>query len=569
MNHPQLSRFLSAASAGRLSRRQVVERGLALGVATPLLERLWQAAPVASAPSAPAPSPARRRAQEGGSGSFTALISVGTEDIDPHYSYATLSSTIAYLAYEMLVRYKDASTDEFEGMLARSWEISEDQSTYTFTLHDNVLFHDGTPCDAQAVKTAYTRWIELGGAPVLVIARFVETPDMMEVVDPVTLRFNLGKPQPLFLSAMASQYGPSVISPAAIEANRTDDDPYAHEFFKMEAVGTGPYRLTTNSISEGLILDKFEEFHLGWEGNHFDQVIFRVVPEDGTRRQLLEQGQADASAYNLTLDSVEALRSNPDLTVVEYPTTAVSWAILNAPRLGGVEARQGLCYAFPYDEVQNAVYRGLLKRTGPLADTVKGYDPDVFIYPTDLARAKDLLAAGGFPEGSVIECMFDANDERESTICQLFQASLAEIGISLELIAVDYATVESTIFGDQPAGEKPHIIAGWGWWPDYNDPWNHLAPNFTAANIGNGGSNAGAWENARFEEIMAEAEVFETEEQLDGLMKEAQNILTEQDPPCIFYGQVVRYNVIRKEIQGFEANPLYLDAFNVWEMSRG
>jgi peptide/nickel transport system substrate-binding protein len=568
MKDSRVSRFIAEASAGQLTRRQVVETGLKLGVATPLLTGLWQAAPAAAAPAQSAPASRSLLARQESSGTFTVLISSGTEDIDPHYSYATLSSTIAYLVYEMLVKYKDSSSDEVEGMLAESWEVSDDQSTYTFTLHENVTFHDGTVCDAQAVKDAYTRWIELGGAPVLVISRFVETPDMMEVIDPVTIRFNLGRPQPLFLAAMASQYGPSIISPAAVEANKTEDDPYAHEFFRAEAVGSGPYRLVSNSLNEGLILERFEEFHLGWEGNHFDQVIFRVVAEDSTRRQLIEQGQADASAYNLTLDAVEALRANPDLVIVEYPTTSVGWAIMNVPRLGTLEARQGLSYAFPYDEIEQSVYRGLLKRTGPIANTVKGYDPDVFLYTTDLEKAKELLTAGGIAEGTTIELMFDANDQRESTISQLFQAKLAEIGINLELIAVDYATVESTIFGDQPAEEKPHIIGGWGWWPDYNDPWNQLAPNFTAANIGNGGSNAGEWENARFEEIMAEAEVYEDEARLDELMREAQNILTEQDPPVIYYGQVIRYNIMRKGIEGFEPNPLYLDAFNVYDMYR-
>jgi len=566
MANSRVSRFVEDARAGRLSRRQVLETGLRLGVATPLLTALFANAPEAAA--APRRAPLFARQDGGAGGTFTVIITIGTEDIDPHYSYATLSSTVAMAVYEMLVKYKDNSTSEVEGMLAKSWEVSDDKATYTFTLNDGVTFHDGTPCDAQAVKDSYTRWIELGGAPVLVISRFVESPDMMEVVDPVTLRFNLGKPQPLFLSAMASQYGPSVVSPAAVEANKTDEDPFAHEFFKIDAVGTGPYKLVSNSLTEGLIFEKFPEFHQGWEGNHFDQVVFRVVPEEATRRQLLERGEADAAAYNLTFDSVDALREVPELSVVEYPTTSVGWAIMNAPRLGTVEARQGLSYAFPYDDVQNAVYRGLLKRTGPIADTTKGYDPDVFVYQTDLAKAKELLDKGGFPEGSTLEYMLDSNDERETTIGQLFQAKLSEIGIQLDLIAVDYATVESTIFGDAPAEEKPHLIGGWGWWPDYDDPWNQLAPNFTAANIGNGGSNAGAWENPRFEELMAEAEVYTSEEQLTELMKEAQNILTEQDPPCIWYGQVIRYYVIRKDITGLEWNPLYLDSFNFWDLSR-
>jgi peptide/nickel transport system substrate-binding protein len=571
MEDPRAHRLFALARAGRLSRRQLLETGLRLGLASPVILSLIEAAP-RSVGAAPGNSlsvvTAPRTAQEGSSGTLQVLLTAGTEDIDPHYSYSTLSSTVALMVYEMLLILKGDSADEFEPMLAESWEASEDQSTYTFKLFPDVMFQDGTPANAQAVKDSYTRWIELEGSPVNVITRFCDSPDKMEVVDDTTLRFNLGSPQPLFLAAMASAYGPSVISPTAIAENATKEDPYAHEWAKASAVGSGPYTLESNSLNEGLVLKKFDGYHRGWEGNHFDQIIFRVVPEDGTRRQLLERGEADAAAFNLTFEAVEAMRSNPDLQVVEYPTTAVSWVIMNAPRLLTKEVRQGLSYAFPYDDVINEVFKGLMKRSGPIADSVRGYDPDVFLYQTDLDKAKELILAGGFKEGDVFEYMVDSTLESEQVIAQLFQANLQQMGFDLELVSVDYATLEATVFGDAPPEERPHMIAGWGWWPDYNDPWNQLWPNFTEANVGGGGSNAGGWVNERFEEIMAEAEHFENEEQLDELMKEAQNILTEQDPPVIYYGQVVRYTVLGADIQGFVPNPLYLDSFNIYGMSR-
>jgi peptide/nickel transport system substrate-binding protein len=571
MEASRVDRLFALARAGRLSRRQLLETGLRLGLASPIILSLIEAAP-RSVGAAPGNSlsvvTAPHTAQEGSSGTLQVLLTAGTEDIDPHYSYSTLSSTVALMVYEMLLILKGDSADEFEPMLAESWEASEDQSTYTFKLYPDVMFQDGTPANAQAIKDSYTRWIELEGSPVNVITRFCDSPDKMEVVDDTTLRFNLGSPQPLFLAAMASAYGPSVISPTAIAENATKEDPYAHEWAKASAVGSGPYTLESNSLNEGLVLKKFDGYHRGWEGNHFDQIIFRVVPEDGTRRQLLERGEADAAAFNLTFEAVEAMRSNPDLQVVEYPTTAVSWVIMNAPRLLTKEVRQGLSYAFPYDDVINEVFKGLMKRSGPIADSVRGYDPDVFLYQTDLDKAKELILAGGFKEGDVFEYMVDSTLESEQVIAQLFQANLQQMGFDLELVSVDYATLEATVFGDAPPEERPHMIAGWGWWPDYNDPWNQLWPNFTEANVGGGGSNAGGWVNERFEEIMAEAEHFENEEQLDELMKEAQNILTEQDPPVIYYGQVVRYTVLGADIQGFVPNPLYLDSFNIYGMSR-
>jgi peptide/nickel transport system substrate-binding protein len=209
----------------------------------------------------------------------------------------------------------------------------------------------------------------------------------------------------------------------------------------------------------------------------------------------------------------------------------------------------------------------LLKRTGPIPDTVRGYDPDVFVYPTDLERAKELLTAGGFAEGDVFEYMFDSNDERDTTVAQLFQANLQQIGFDLDLLAVDIATLENTIFGDAEAEDRPHMMS-WGWWPDYNDPWNQLAPNFNEDAIGDGGGNGGFWVNARYKEIMAEAETFSDPARLDELMLEAQNIVTEQDPPAIYFGQVIRYTVLGSDIVGFVPNPVYLDGFNFYSMSR-
>ncbi len=569
MDDPRIARLFSHARAGRMSRRQLLETGLRLGLASPVILSLIEAAPeraAAASISEPASIPAPS-AQSGGS-TFTNITSNGVEDIDPHYSYSTLSSTVAMAVYEMLLQLKGDSTTEFSPMLAQSWEANADNSTYTFKLAPNAKFHDGTVCDAQAVKDSYTRWIELGGSPVNVITRFVPKPDAMVVVDPTTLRFELGQPQPLFLSAMASQYGPSVVSPTAIKKNATKDDPYAHEFFKANAVGTGPYTLTSNQLNEGMVFEKFADYHMGWDGNHFDKIVFRVVPEDATRRQLLESGDGDAAAYNLTIDAVTELKQNPDVNVVEYPSTAVSWAIMNAPRLKTKEVRQGFSYAFPYDDIVNSVFKGLMKRNGPIADTVRAWDKNVFLYKTDLDKAKQLILGAGFKEGDSFEYMADANDQREQTVAQLFQANVQKMGFSLEIQAVDYTTVESTVFGDQPPEQKPHFIGGWGWWPDYNDPWNQLAPNFDKDQIGNGGSNGGAWVNDRYETLMAQAKHFKDEAELDTLMKEIQNILTEQDPPALYYGQPIYYTVLRKDIGGFYPNPLYLSSFPFYSMYR-
>lgn len=569
MNDPRVSSLLRAALSGRLTRRQVLETGLGLGLATPVLAALVAAAPEASAAPTGSAAPRLARAQAGNSGSFTVLFIGGASDVDPQSSYITLGSAISLGAYEMLLRYKGNSTSEYEPMLAESWVASPDNSTYTFKLPANAKFHDGTVCDAAAVKASFTRFHKMQLGPFKVITRFVDDPDkQIEAVDATTLRFNLGKPQPLFLAAMASNYGPYVVSPKAVQDHKTDKDPWAHQWFAANAVGTGPYKLVENDVNTQSVLTKFDDYHRGWSGNHFDKIVFRIVPENATRRQLIEQGQADATTVNLTPEDVEALKRVATVDVLTYPSTRVNWVILNTVKLKTKEVRQGFSYAFPYDDVVNGVYKGLIKRSGPIPDTVKDSDPNVFLYKTDLAKAKQLILSGGFKEGDKFDYLLPSGDEVENSVAQLFQANVQKMGFKLEISQVDSATQNDIILGNSPADQKPAFMGAWAWFPDYNDPWNQLAPNFLKVSIGNGGSNAGAWVNDRFEAIMAEAEHYTDEKHLADLMKEAQNIVTEQDPPAIYYGQLLYYTIIQKNIQGFVPNPLYLECYPFYQMSR-
>jgi peptide/nickel transport system substrate-binding protein len=566
-NDPRVRRLLADARAGRLSRRQVLSAGLRLGLASPAILGLMAAAPNVAAGPAPV-SPRRLLRTQEGSGALTIIIGGWPPNLDPHYAYDNLASMLFLGTYEMLIQYKGESTDEYEPMLAESWEANEDGSTYTFKLAPNALFHNGDPCDAAAVKAAFERFLLQGAGPVNVISRFVETPEQIVVVDPTTIRFDLGRPQPLFLPAMAAEYGPFVVNTRFVEEHKTDDDPWAHEWFRENMIGTGPYQQQELMPDERVVLTRFEDYHRGWTGTEFAEIVVRIVPENATRRQLLERGEADASTFDLTPDDVEAMKSNPDLQVLTYPSTAVGWTIMNAPRLKTADARKGFSYAFPYDEVVNGAYKGLLKRTGPLPTTVRGYDPNVFVYQTDLVKAKELILAGGFAEGDSFEYIFPSDNELDRTVAQLFQAKVAEIGFELVLTEVDNATRDEIVYGDSPAEERPHFVGGWAWWPDYNDPWNQLAPNFLESATGGGGSNGGYWVNQRFEEIMAEAEHYTDEARLQELMVEAQNILTEQDPPCIYLGEEVYFTILGKDIQGFYANPLYLGSYPFYKMSR-
>ena len=561
MANSDVSRFLKDAASGRLNRREVVERGLGLGVSTALLTGLVANAPAASAAPARGPRSFLTTNQEDAPGTVVVSFVDGASDIDPHSSYTTYGAVICLATYDMLVQYKGLSTDEIEPMLAESWTASDDLTTYTFTIRANATFHDGTPCTAQSVKDAFVRFRRLELGPYLVLARFCDDPENQITVDSDTmLTFTLPESEPLFLPAMASSYGPYTVNMARVEEHATEEDPWAHEWFLANADGTGPFRLVENNFTEGLLLERHEGYWGTFPEGGFDTIQIRIVPENATRRQLLENGELDLLTNQLTEVDNEALKAVPTLQVLEYPTTRVDWFILNYVTLP-LEARQGLCYAFPYDEVVGGVYLNKIKRTGPIPDNVQGYDSDLPLFSTDLEQARTLLEAGGFGEGSSITVSIDSESESSRTIAELFQANLAQIGVNLEISAVDYTTQEDIVYGDAPAEEKPDIIGLWAWWPDYNEGWNQLAPNFIIESAGGGGSNAGYYNNTTVEEKMVQAEAATDQAEADRLMSEIQAILVQEDPAAIFIGQVIYTTIADADIRGLEVNPLYIEQY--------
>ncbi len=566
MSGSQYDQLKNQARRGVISRRDVLRRGLQLGMTTPAILGLMALAPEVTAAPLPSGRALLPRPQDGAGGTFVYLRDGGIPDIDPHYAYNNAAQSVILGPYEMLIQYKGDTTDQYEPMLAESWEASPDNSTFTFKLPAGVKFHDGDICDARAVKASFDRLLGQNASVANVVNRFVTDPNMIEAVDEVTVRFNLGKPQPLFLAAMAASYGPFIVNVKNMEENKTDEDPWAHEWYRSNAIGTGPYVLKEAQPNEQFVLEKFADYHRGWDGPHYDQIVCRIVIETATRRQLVERGEAQGTTQNLSVEDVDSLKSDPNVQVLSYPSTAVYWSIMNVPRMKTVDVRKGFSLAFPYDEVVASAYRGLIKRSGPLASTVRAYDPDVFLYQTDLTKAKELILSGGFKEGDSFDYSVPSGDTTEQTIGQLFQANLQQIGFDLEIVSMDESQRSDIVYGDSPAEDRPMFIGGWGWWPDYNDPWNQLYPNFTKAATAGGGSNSGFWINDRFETLMEQARTFTDEEQLVVWMKEAQNILTEQDPPAIFYGELLWNTVLYKDVEGFVGNPLYLSGWPFWKM---
>src|SRR3954469_20033629 len=502
-------------------------------------------------------------------GTLTIAMNGSPSDLDPHSVYDYRSAMPLRGPYEGLIALEGSATDKYVPVLAESWKPNDDKSVWTFTIRSGVTFHDGTPVDAEAVRASFERFLTMGLGPAGAMRRFIQDPAQITASDERTVVFDCGGPQPLLEAYLTSQYGPLILNVPGVKQNEADGD-LGHAWAQLneEGLGTGPYRIVEFEPEQQLVLERYDDYWGGWEGNHFDRVIFRVVPENETRRQLIEQGEVDI-VDNLTPEANDALASNADLFIDRSYSAEVDYFILTeAGSLASPEARQAMCWAFPYDDAIEGVFRGYGKRAvGGVAELVAGFDPDTFRYSTDLDKAKDLLGKAGLAEGSEINLTIETGYEDVKATAQLFQQNLSQIGVNLSIEEVDLTTFTAIMFGEMTAEERPNMIA-WFWWPDYNDAYNHLYPQIACDQWGSAGTNGGDYCNERVQEIFKAIRDEPDPAKYQAGLSEIQQIISRDDPSAIYYMQRQWTTVLRKNIQGFVFNPINIGTFNFYTMSR-
>jgi peptide/nickel transport system substrate-binding protein len=491
-------------------------------------------------------------------------------DFDPASAYLLSEALIWRGIYESLIRLKGDSASEVEPLLADSWEANDDSSSWTFHLHPGVTFSDGTPLDADAVKTNYVRTITIELGTQFILGSFLPKPEkQIVVVDPQTIRFDLAYPYPHFDLVMAAQYGTGLVSPKVFEEHSTGETDQGHEYLLSHAVGTGPYVLDTLEPGNQVILKRNENYWRGWDGPHFDTIIIRSIPEGSTRRQLLESGEVDI-AYAGTAEDTAAVRSDGRFVVGDFKNLDMTYIILGAyGPLASPEARQAMNYLFPYDDFLSTISKGTLERgNGPFPDLLFTHDPNVFLYDTDIQKAQELLDQAGVQPGTELTYEYYTGFGKEAGL--VMQQQLEKVGLHLRLIEKEFSAMNADLTTDRPVSERANMYY-WGWWPDYNDPsdYSWVIFNSDAAPSACPCYNSGYYHNDRVDEIIYDGFSQTDDAKLTQEMHEAQNIMTEQDPPIIPVGQQLDETYFRKDVQGQVFNPLYILTWDYYALSRG
>lgn len=488
----------------------------------------------------------------------------GVWGLDPPGYPSTTGSLVQRAVYETLLTA--APSGELVPVLAESYEVNEDNTVYTFHLRQGVKFHDGTPFNAQAVKDNYIRTVGIDLGLSAVVGRFVEDPEnQMVVIDDHTIEFTLDQPQPLFPNALASPYGSWIVSPTAVSEHEAEGD-WAHDWLETHAVGTGPYVIEEFKPEEQVTFVKFDDYWQGWEGKHFDKVILKIIEDVSLNRQLLERGDVDLVA-KVTPEDFEALQENPDLVV--HRDFGVKYTIVfmgDYGPLASPEARRAMSYAFPYDDYVEGIMRAQVQRLyGPFTSSQFGYDPDIFKYETNLEQAAELLDEAGIAPGTQLVWLTSGDFAPAAEL--LMQAQLEKLGLKLTIEQVDTATHSLTIFGDSPV-EGRFNFSPIAWWPDYDDPWNAAQALYHSENWGTKGANGSYYANARADQLLDSMRVAQTADEVEALAAEFQNVLTEEDPPCLWLSEDPDQTIHRRDIKGYGFVPLYTETYPLYDMYR-
>lgn len=364
----------------------------------------------------------------------------------------------------VLVPNYRATADEFEPALAESWR--RDGLTWTITLRRGALSCAGNELTADDVVYTFARAKSLSGAsPVSWFLGNVsnvfdlsaldprapasarELRGEVEKVDRYTVRIRQHAPNDLFPRVLTI-FALFPMDSVEMRKHATPDDPWAHRYTDTEdAPGFGPYCLKRWVKGREMVYEANPGY---WQGEPtYKRVIVRAVPSESARVAALISGEADI-VTSLTPKSLERIKSSGRADVLEWQNNRILALGINyrfAPFTDeerGRLLRQAIAYALPYDEIIRSDYLGDAKQwKGLVESTYHGYREDDR-YTTDLAKARELMAQAGFPDGRGLPAdspAFTLNyvAERQTLlepIATRIKTALAQIGIPIRLAPI-------------------------------------------------------------------------------------------------------------------------------------
>jgi len=311
-------------------------------------------------------------------------------------------------------------------LLAKDYTISDDNLTYTINLKDGIEFSNGTPLTAKDVKfsidqdtkTAETGWGFVNAAI-----------NEVSVVDDATVQITVKYPWAPLIADL------SMFSNAIVPDNYGGVS--AEEFYAAP-IGTGPF--TWGDWKKGQYLKLLKNDNYWQDGlPYLDSLTWNVVPDANTRKLQLQGGQIDVMETP-DWSSFDSLKSTPGVVAYEFPSTQIDYVAFNQtrPPFDDVHVRRAIAMAIDREALVKAVLFG----HGTVANSLLSpgtpyYDANTKGPVYDMAGARSELSKSTVPDGFETELLIRSGDANQSANAQILQASLKEIGITVNIKQLD------------------------------------------------------------------------------------------------------------------------------------
>lgn len=436
--------------------------------------------------------------------------------LDPTAGAAAAIDEVVHInVFEGLVRLDERG--QIQPLLAESWTVSDDGLTYTFKLHDGVMFHDGTTFDSADVKYSFTRAVAPNSvnaqkglfAPI----KSIETPD------PLTVVLTLEKPAGQLLFNLT--WGDAVI--VAPES--------AGESEKTKPVGTGPFTFKEWVKGDRVELVRNDAY---WgEKPALTSATFKFIADPAAALQSILAGDLDAFSNFPAPENLPQLEADPRFKVAIGTTEGETILAMNngAKPFNDIRVRRAVAHAIDRQAVIDGQFGYGTPIGSHFAPHAPGYLDLTDRYPYDPDAAKALLTEAGYPDGFKTVLMLPPPPYARRG-GEIIAAMLADVGIKAEIVPLEWAQWLDQVFKNKAYGMT--IVS-------HTEPMDisiYARDNYYFN-----------YDNADFKALMAKIDATTDQAERTALYGDAQRMIAE-DSVNAFLFQLPQYGVWNAKVEG-------------------
>jgi peptide/nickel transport system substrate-binding protein len=465
-------------------------------------------------------------------------ISADVNTFDPAPISSRDNSNIAKHIFGTL--YEITPDGDIVPDLAESYEVSEDGTSYTYTLREGLTCEDGEALTAEDAAYSFNRAADpenafTGNTPGFVFSSIQF--QGAEAVSELEVRVDLGRPNPVSFGLIAEVFIHCMDSYEAMTLEEAASNP----------VASGPYRLVSWEPGSQVVLERWKED----EGN-FQNIIWRVIPEASTRTAELIAQNVDIIT-NVSPDQIDAINNSGSAEVAPVQGTRRIYVGFNmsddfADTEGGAAiqnaaVRRALQYAVDVPSICTQLLNFECERATSLVNPPNG-NPDLVPYPYDPEMAEQLLDEAGFPradDGVRFEITLQAGRGRylnDVNVVQAIGQFLSDVGVQTNVELMDWASTYVPLISQRQAGPMFFLGTGGGTWSPLYD--------MTDLSVVEAGTNYTHWDNPEWFDRWTDIAAAETEEERRVVINEMLEVFYEDSPWLLLYFQPDFYGVANR-----------------------